>query len=256
MEYDTLKVESKEGIVTLVINRPKAYNALNSAFFADLEKFIDTEACDSSVKVLIITGEGKAFAAGADISEMADLSPDEAAVFSKTGQDILLKLENLDIPVIAAVNGYALGGGCELALACDIRVADRNAKFGQPEVKLGLVPGFGGTMRLPRIAGLSNSLYMLMSGEMVSADDARIMGIVQIVTEPGEVLAEAEKLAGIIAAMGPEAVKKVKRLARKGLFSEFNEGSRRETTEFAPLFGGEGKKGMRAFLEKRKPEWQ
>jgi enoyl-CoA hydratase len=207
------------------------------------------------INVLVITGEGKAFVAGADIAEMVDMTQAEGTEFSKTGQNTFRSLELLEIPVIAAVNGFALGGGLELAMACDFRIASAKAKFGQPEVNLGLTPGYAGTQRLPRLVGPADALYLLLTADMIKADEALRIGLVQKVVEPEELMPEVMKIAKTIAGKGPNAVKKVKMVVRKGILSDFESGSALESTEFGSLFGNEGAEGMRAFLEKREPKW-
>jgi enoyl-CoA hydratase len=181
---------------------------------------------------------------------------DEAEEFSHNGQRTFDRLESLSIPVIAAVNGYALGGGCELAMACDIRIAGVKAKFGQPEVSLGLIPGFAGTQRLSRHIGLGNSLLLLMSGDMVNADEALRIGLVQKVVEQEELMETVKKVMDVIISKGPKAVSLVKMVTRKGYDMEFREGSDLEAKNFGTLFGNEGTEGMKAFLEKRKPKWE
>jgi len=255
MSYEILKIDVAEGIATVTLNRPKAMNALNSQFFREMDQWVAEVKTRKDVKVMIVTGEGKAFAAGADIAEMVDMSQEEAREFSLTGQNTFRSLELLEIPVIAAVNGFSLGGGCELALACDIRIASNKAKFGQPEVNLGLIPGYAGTQRLPRLVGLGNALHLLFSGDMIKADDALRMGLVQKVTEPEELMPEVLKLAKTIASKGPLAIRLVKQVARQGLLSDFEEGCRLEAEHFGNPFGNEGREGMSAFLEKRAPVW-
>ena len=211
---------------------------------------------NDEVSVLIITGEGKAFVAGADISEMVGLTPARAKGFSENGQQTFFRIESLSIPVIAAVNGYALGGGCELAMACDFRVASKKAVFGLPEVGLGLIPGYAGTQRLPRLIGLGNAMKCILSGGQVIAEEAYRMGLVQILSEPDELLDDAIKIASRIASQGPEAVKYAKKVIRKGAYLDFEDAMDLEKDHFSELFKGEGIEGMKAFLEKRKPNWQ
>jgi len=256
MNYDTLdfKIEGSVGIVT--INRPEAMNALNTKVFSELNAVLDEVERLKTVKGIIVTGNGKAFVAGADIAEMVDMGSDEAEKFSLNGQRTFDRLESLSIPVIAAVNGYALGGGCELAMACDIRIAGVKAKFGQPEVSLGLIPGFAGTQRLSRHIGLGNSLLLLMSGDMVNADEALRIGLVQKVVEQEELIATVKEIIDVIISRGPKAVSLVKMVTRKGYDMGFREGSDLEAKNFGMLFGNEGTEGMKAFLEKRKPEWE
>ncbi len=256
MDYQVLKTAETDGILTVTLSRPKALNALNSLFFNEMDDLIAAAARKPELKALVITGEGKAFAAGADIAEMAGMSSSQGESFSKAGQATFSSFENLEIAVIAAVNGFALGGGCELAMACDIRIASSAARFGQPEVSLGLVPGYAGTQRLPRLAGLGNALYMLLTGEMISAEEALRMGLIQKVVEPDQLMPEALKIARKIMAAGPKAVRKVKKLARAGVLNGFEKGCAMESEEFGSLLGNEGTEGMRAFLEKRPPNWK
>lgn len=255
MDYEILKTTETDGILTVTLSRPKALNALNSRFFGEMDDLVAAAARRPELKAMIITGEGKAFVAGADIAEMSGMDSKEGAAFSKAGQATFRSFENLEIPVIAAVNGFALGGGCELAMSCDIRIASSAAKFGQPEVSLGLVPGYAGTQRLPRLAGPGNALYMLLTGDLISAEEALRMGLVQKVVEPDQLMPETLKIAQKIAAKGPKAVRKVKRLVRAGLLNGFEKGCVMESEEFGTLFGNEGTEGMRAFLEKRRPKW-
>jgi enoyl-CoA hydratase len=231
-------------------------NALNTRFFQEMDSLVVEIAGRPDIKIVIITGEGKAFVAGADISEMAGKTQEEARAFSKLGQRTFRSLELLEKPVLAAVNGFALGGGCELALACDIRIASAKAKFGQPEVNLGLIPGYAATQRLPRLIGLGNALFLLLTGEMIGAEEALRMGLVQKVVEPEALLPAAVELAKTIASKGPGAVRLAKRVVRKGVLKDFESGCALEAEEFGSLFENEGAEGMKAFLEKRKPEWK
>ncbi|MEA1878172.1 MAG: enoyl-CoA hydratase-related protein [Bacteroidota bacterium] len=255
MDYQILKPERFGAVEVLTISRPKALNALNSAFFEELNTFLDDIVANDPIRVLVITGEGKAFVAGADISEMVDLSPSVAKGFSEKGQQTFLRIERLPIPVIAAVNGYALGGGCELAMACDIRIASKKALFGLPEVGLGLIPGYAGTQRLPRLVGLGNALMCMMTGDAVSAEEAFRMGLVQQLAEPEELAAVALKLAEKIASRGPKAVRNVKEVTRGGLHLTTEKALDLEKSRFSELFIDEGKVGMKAFLNKEKPKW-
>jgi len=255
MNYEILKMEVAEAVATVTIARPQAMNALNTGFFREMDGLVAEIAGRADIKVVIITGEGKAFAAGADIAEMVSKTEADARAFSKVGQRTFRSLELLEKPVIAAVNGFALGGGCELALACDVRIASTKAKFGQPEVNLGLIPGYAATQRLPRLIGLGNALFLLLSGEMVGAEDALRMGLVQKVVEPEALLPAAVELAKTIAAKGPRAVRLVKRVVREGILKDFESGCALESEEFGSLFENEGAEGMKAFLEKRKPQW-
>lgn len=256
MEYEILKLEIKESIGIITINRPEAMNALNSGFFTEMDKMLGEVRDNDNISCLIITGEGKAFAAGADIAEMVDMGSSAAEEFSVNGQNTFRSIEKFEKPVIAAVNGFALGGGCELAMSCDFRIAGSRAKFGQPEVNLGLIPGFAGTQRLSRLVGLADALYLLMTGEMIGAEDALRLGLVQKITEPEELLDETFKIAKSISSKGPKAVVLVKKVVREGFESGLDAGSALEAKEFGTLFGNEGTEGMKAFLEKRKPRWQ
>ncbi|MEI7983394.1 MAG: enoyl-CoA hydratase-related protein, partial [Bacteroidota bacterium] len=184
MEYHILNIRISDRIAVVVVNRPAAMNALNSDFFSELNHFLDDLEPRDDVKVLVITGEGKAFVAGADIAEMVNFGMEEGRAFSVNGQHTFNRLEQLNIPVIAAINGYALGGGLELAMACDFRIASKAAKFGQPEMNLGLIPGYAATQRLSRIVGIGNALYLLETADTITADDALRMGLVQKICEP------------------------------------------------------------------------
>jgi len=256
MKFETLKLNVSNDIAVLIISRPEAMNALNSRVFSEFNEILDGIENRDDIRAMVITGDGKAFVAGADISEMADKDSKQGYDFSRIGQSTFGRIENLPFPVIAAVNGFALGGGCELALACDIRIASNYAKFGQPEVNLGLIPGYGGTQRLPRIAGLSNALYLIMTGEMITADAALQMGIVQMVVDADKLMEEAMAIASKIASKGPISVKKAKSVIRQGMLTDLITACDLESKEFGNLFGnGESGEGMKAFMEKRKPNW-
>jgi len=256
MTYEVLKVNVTEGIATVTISRPQALNALNTRFFQEMDSLIAEIGARNDIKVVVITGEGKAFVAGADIGEMVHKTKAEGAEFSKAGQKTLRSLEILDKPIIAAVNGFALGGGLELALACDFRVSSSKAKFGQPEVNLGVIPGYAATQRLPRLIGLGNALFILLTGEMIGAEEALRMGLVQKVVEPEELMPTVLGLAKTIASKGPKAVKLVKSVSRRGFLMDFEAGCALESETFGSLFENEAAEGMRAFLEKRPPKWQ
>ncbi len=255
MEYTILRPSIEGATAIITISRPQALNALNSRFFEEMDFYISEISLNPVIRALIITGEGKAFVAGADIAEMVDMGPDEGRNFSARGQAVFNRLGELPFPVIAAINGYALGGGMELAMACDFRIASANAKFGQPEVNLGLIPGYAGTQRLPRLTNLADALYLLTTAEVIDANTALLMRLVQKVTEPENLLDEARRLAGLIASKGPLAVKLVKEVTRKGLEMPFADGEKLEQNHFGDPFGNEGAIGMQAFLEKRKPVW-
>ncbi|PKP35651.1 MAG: crotonase [Bacteroidetes bacterium HGW-Bacteroidetes-17] len=255
MNYKNLQVEITEGIALLTIHRPEALNALNTNFFNEMDHFISEVSLNKSIQILIITGSGKAFVAGADIAEMVDKTPADGTKFSRLGQNTFRSLEKLQIPVIGAINGFALGGGLELAMACDFRIASTKAKFGQPEVNLGMIPGYAGTQRLPRLVGLADALYLLMTAEMIGAEEALRIGLVQKVVEPEELMNEVLKIAKLIQSKGPEAIKKVKHVTRTGMLMDFDKANELEADFFGTQFKAEGEEGMRAFLEKRKPNW-
>lgn len=256
MDYTTLKFGISENIAEVIISRPEALNALNSTVFKDLNSVLDIIESNDDIRAVILTGEGKAFVAGADIAQMSDMETEQAQVFAKTGHDTFNRIAALKMPVIAAVNGFALGGGCELAMACDIRIANNYAKFGQPEVNLGLIPGYCGTQRLSRLIGLSNAMHLLVTADMIDANEAYRLGLVQKVVDAAELMNEAHKMAKKIASKGKLSVEKVKEVTLKGFYMNFDEASELEVKEFANLFGKpESKEGMNAFLEKRKPNW-
>lgn len=255
MEFKNLKLTEKNDVLYVTVSRPEAMNALNTRFFHEMDEVVANHATKENIKVMVITGEGKAFVAGADIAEMVDMNSEEGKNFSILGQNTFRSLEKLEIPVIAAVNGYALGGGLELAMACDFRIANNKARFGQPEVNLGLIPGYAGTQRLSRLVGMADALYILLTTDMINAETALRIGLVQKVVAVEDLTDEVEKIANIIASKGPNAIKKVKLVTRQGYESNFETGSALESEHFGSLFGSEGEVGMRAFLEKRKPEW-
>lgn len=255
MNYQILKFEQKEDVGIITISRPEAMNALNTRFFNEMDSMLEDISKMDSVKVVVLTGDGKAFVAGADIAEMVNMNPDQGSAFSKLGQNTFNSIEKLNKPVIAAVNGFALGGGCELTMACDFRIASNKAKFGQPEVNLGLIPGYAGTQRLARLTGIANALFLLYTADMITAEEALRIGLVQKVTEPENLMNESMEIAKKIASKGPKAVQKIKEVTRKGYLMSFSEGCALESEHFGSLFGNEGEEGMKAFLEKRKPNW-
>lgn len=258
MTFENLLYEKANGIATVTFNRPKALNALNSATLRELSDLLDEIAQDESVKAVILTGAGeKAFVAGADITEMRRKTPLEARSFSQFGNAVFLKLERLPQPTIAAVNGFALGGGCELAMACDIRVASTNAKFGQPEVNLGIVAGFGGTQRLPRLVGAGNAKELLMTADMISAERAAQIGLANHVVEPAQLLAKAQEITGKILSKAPFAVQFSKKLVNDGANIDLDRALALESETFGSLFGSEDRvEGMTAFVEKRQANFQ
>lgn len=255
MDYKILKLVVENNIGVITISRPEALNALNTSFFEEMDSLLDDVEENNEIGVVIITGEGKAFAAGADIAEMCDKTQQEGYDFSKFGQAVFDKIEALSKPVIAAINGFALGGGCELAMSCDFRIASSRAKLGQPEVNLGLIPGFAGTQRLSRLVGLADALYLLYTADMIDAAEALRLKLVQKIVEPEELLSETMKIAQKISAKGPDAVKLIKKVTREGLLSNFTEGCELESQKFGSLFEKQGAEGMKAFLEKRNPSW-
>jgi enoyl-CoA hydratase len=251
---DLVLVETADGVRTLTINRPDKLNALNAGVMAALERELDTARSDETVGVLVITGAGeKAFIAGADIGELAKLTPVDGREHALRGQAVVAKLENLGKPVIAAVNGYALGGGCELALACTIRIASENARFGQPEVKLGILPGYGGSQRLARLVGEGRAMQLCLTAEQIDAQEAFRIGLVNKVVPPGQAAAAAGEMARAILANGPIACRYVIEAIHRGLAMPLAEGLVLEATLFGLCAATtDMKEGMTAFLEKRK----
>ena len=256
MEYSILKSSLSEGILFVTISRPSALNALNTLFFQEFNELLNENEGNPEVKVMVITGEGKAFVAGADIAEMVNMNQEEGEKFSRIGQQLFDRIEQLPFPVIGAINGFALGGGCELAMSCDFRIASKNAKFGQPEINLGLIPGYAATQRLSRLCGMGNALFLLMTAETITADDALRIGLVQKIIEPEMLIEEVTKMAKKIASNGSKSILKIKEVTRKGINLDFAEACLIESNEFGNLFGEPTtKEGMKAFLEKRKPDW-
>jgi len=249
--------EKKGAIAYVTVNRPKVLNALNKATWADLRTAFEYAQDDASVRGVILTGAGdKAFIAGADISELAHATALEAEQSSRFGQQVLDFIENLGKPVIAAVNGFALGGGCETAMACTIRITVENARFGQPEVKLGLVPGGGGTQRLPRLVGKGRAQQLILSGEMVSAQEAWRIGLVNEIVPISQLIARAEAILGTIAINAPISVKLALESVNKGLETSQSEGLLLEAAYFGLCAATEDmKEGTSAFLEKRAPQF-
>lgn len=251
MAFVTLERIGTVGVITM--NRPEALNALNEQTLRELDSVLDEVAQCEEILVAVVTGAGKAFVAGADIAQMCELTPEGAKVFGEFGNAVFHKLENLSKPTIAAVNGFALGGGCELALACDIRIAGVKAKFGQPEVGLGITPGFGGTQRLPRTVGISNAMEMILTGKTISADRAKEIGLVGYVVEQEELMDKALELANAIAANAQVAVRQAKAAIRRGMQTDITTATGCETALFAACFATEDQKdAMRAFVNKEK----
>jgi len=253
MEFNNLHLEISEKIATVTINRPRALNALNEETLQELLCCFEGLETDPEVKAVVLTGAGtKAFVAGADIAFMKDLEAVPAREFALLGQKVMNRIEQLTRPVIAAVNGFALGGGCELALGCDIRLAADNARFGQPEVNLGVIPGFGGTQRLARLVGKGLALEMIFTGDMVDAAEAYRIGLANKVVPQTELLETAKQLAAKIISKGPFAVKLAKEAVRNGLEMDLARAIQYEADLFGLCFASsDQKEGMQAFLEKR-----
>lgn len=249
-------LEKKGHVAIATIDRERALNALNSEVLEDLDALVDAVSADEEIRALILTGKGeKAFVAGADIGEMSALTKAEGEAFGKKGNDVFRRIETLPIPVIAAVNGYALGGGCELAMACDIRICSDTAVFGQPETGLGITPGFGGTQRLARFIGPGMAKQLIYAARNIKADEALRIGLVNAVYPAAELLPAAEKLAETIAKNAPIAVRACKRAINEGLELPMDEAIALEERLFGSCFETEDQKeGMGAFLEKRKHE--
>jgi enoyl-CoA hydratase len=248
---DVVLCERRGAIALITINRPAALNALNAAVIDGLAATLRDLAGDPSLRAVVLTGAGKAFAAGADIASMQSMSTADAERFARKGQDLAAAVEALPVPVIAAVNGFALGGGCEVAMACDIVIAGAKAKFGQPEVNLGVIPGFGGTQRLVRRAGFAVAMDLCLTGRMIDATEAVQIGIASRVVD-GDVLEEALKIAATIAEKGPVAVRLAKRVLHENADADLKTGLAAERSAFALCFStSDQKEGMSAFLNKR-----
>jgi enoyl-CoA hydratase len=258
MDYDNLLFEVGEQIARITFNRPNMLNALNRKTMEELGDCLKKVRADDAIRVLILTGAGeKAFIAGADINELSQQTPVIGREFTLYGQEIIHRLETLGKPAIAAINGFALGGGCELALACTLRIASRNAKLGQPEVKLGLIPGYGGSQRLPRLCGKGVAHELILTGEMITAEEALRVGLVNRVVEPGELLATAEAIAKKIIANAPLAVKYALEAVEHGMEMPQEEGLHLEATLFGLCCATQDmREGTRAFLEKRSPKFE
>jgi enoyl-CoA hydratase len=258
MTLSNILCEKKNAIAYVTVNRPKVLNALNMATMEELRAVFHEIKNDASVRIVILTGAGeKAFIAGADIGELAQLDAVSAKQYTHRGQSVLNLIENLAKPVIACINGFALGGGCEIAMACTMRLASENAKFGQPEVKLGIVPGYGGTQRLPRLVGKGIAMQLLLTGEMISAQEAHRIGLVNEVVPAAELVRRAEAIAEKIIANAPLAVAYTIDAVNKGMEMPMAEGLYLEATLFAVACASEDKKeGTTAFLEKRQAQFR
>jgi enoyl-CoA hydratase len=255
---ENIKLEKKNQIAYVTIDRPKVLNALNMATMEELREVFTDLAADRDIRVVILTGSGeKAFVAGADINELQKNNPIEAKAYTHRGQAVLDLIENLGKPVIACINGFALGGGCEIAMACTMRLASENAKLGQPEVKLGIIPGYGGTQRLPRLVGTGLAMQMLLTGEMISAQEAHRIGLVNEVLPADKLIPRAEEIAAKIIANAPLAIQYCMEAVNQGLNMTLQEGLFLEATLFGICSASEDKKeGTTAFLEKRKANFQ
>lgn len=258
MPYENVILKKEDYLAIVIINRPNALNALNKQTLEELNDAIEDIKNDPVIKVAIITGAGnKAFVAGADIAYMQNLSVQEARAFAEYGQRVLRTIETMEKPVIAAINGYALGGGCELAMACDIRLAAENAVFGQPEVGLGIPPGLGGTQRLSRLVGEGRAKELIFTGDSIKADEAYRIGLVNHVYPAAELEEQAKKMAQKIARQSAMAVGYSKYAINKGMQVDIDTGMSIESSAFGICFSGaDQREGMSAFLEKRKPRFQ
>ena len=255
MDYEFLKIERQDGITVMIISAPKSLNALNSTILKEIDCFVS--GLDNTTRVLIITGDGeKSFVAGADISEMAHLNEPQGFEFGRLGAQVFRKIETLPIPVIAAVNGFALGGGCELAMACDIRIASVKAKFGQPEVGLGIIPGFSGTHRLPKLIGQGYAKEMIYTGKVIRADEALRIGLVNAIYEPEELMDKALEMAAMMLKNAPVAIRLAKQSINEGYDLDADGAIALENKLFGQCFATKDQKeGMDAFLNKRKADF-
>jgi enoyl-CoA hydratase len=258
MPFENLLVDRDGPVAVVTINRPRVLNALNSATLDELRRVALELKQDDGVRAIVVTGAGeKAFVAGADINELAVLSPAAGREHALAGQHVFDLIENLGKPVIAAINGFALGGGCELALACTIRIASDTAKLGQPEINLGIIPGYGGSQRLPRLIGRGPALELLLTGDQISAADAYRLGLVNRVVTPANLMGEARKLAQTLASKAPIAMRYIIDAVNNGLQMGFREAEIAEATLFGLVSATEDmREGTQAFLEKRKPEFK
>ncbi|MBQ5783819.1 MAG: short-chain-enoyl-CoA hydratase [Bacteroidales bacterium] len=257
MEYTKLIIEKQEDICIVKINNPQAMNALNSTVLSELDCAFSQIESDQTIKVVILTGEGRAFVAGADISQMSTMSAAEGKAFGEQGAAVFRKIEQLKVPVIAAVNGFALGGGCELAMACDIRIASAKAKFGQPEVGLGITPGFSGTQRLPRLVGMGVAKELIYTADIIGADEAYRIGLVNKVAEPEALIDQAIEMAKKIASKAPIAVRYSKEAINRGCQVDIDTAIAIEANLFGLCFASEDQKeGMSSFLNKKAPEFK
>jgi enoyl-CoA hydratase len=252
MTFETIVYEVSEGIATITINRPDVLNALNMQVLRDLLAATELVRKDPQVKVVVLTGAGRSFVAGADISQMRNFTVQQGLEFGDLGHAVLRGLETLDKPVIAAVNGFALGGGTEISMGCDFIYASSKARFGQPEVNLGIIPGFGGTQRLARIVGMNKARELIYTGDVINAEEARRIGLVAEIYEPEELMPKVREQAKLLMGKGPIAIAAAKRCMNKGVDISLDAALELEKQAFAALFGTEDQKeGMGAFVEKR-----
>lgn len=258
MAYENILFEVNEGVGLLTFNRPKAMNALNPKTLEEVQDVIGRVKGDEAVRVLVLTGGGeKAFVAGADISEFPKMNPLQARFFAEKGQEVFFGLEQLPKPVIACVNGFALGGGCELAMSCDFIYASDKARFGQPEINLGIIPGFGGTQRLSRLIGRAKAKELCMTAEMIDAEQARQLGLVAKVFSADQLMDETMKVARALAQKSPSALCSIKRVIDRGMDVDLKNGCALEAEAFGISFSSlDAREGVSAFLEKRKPEFK
>ncbi len=263
MNYETILTNLENGIFTITINRPDKLNALNKQVFTDLDAAIDEVYSNAEIKTVIITGAGpKAFVAGADITEFGNLNKDEAMALAKRGQDVFFKIENCKKPIVAAVNGFALGGGCELAMACHFRLCSENAKFGQPEVNLGLIPGYGGTQRLTQLVGKGKSMELQMTAHLIDANEALQLGLVNHVCTAENLLERTKDILNVIMSKAPIAIGKIIEciniaVVSNSAYTNGKSGYDKEVEAFGDCFiTADMKEGTTAFLEKRKANFQ
>ena len=258
MSFENLLVDRDGAVAVVTINRPKVLNALNRQTISELSRAIDELGQDDGVRALVLTGAGeKAFVAGADINELAAFSPVQGKEHGRTGQAVFDRIENLGKPVVAAINGFALGGGCELAMGCTLRVAADTARLGQPEINLGIIPGYAGSQRLPRLIGKGLALEMLLTGEMISAARAYEIGLVNRVVPAAELMAEAQKLAAMLASKAPVATRYIIEAVNHGFEMSQADAQFLEASLFGLVAATDDmKEGTRAFLEKRQAEWK
>ncbi len=258
MSFETILIKIEGGVASVTLNRPQQLNALNRQMFRELDEAFDEVTADPAARVLVITGVGdRAFAAGADIREFVDMGPVEALEFSRNAQRVFRKLETMPKPSIAAVNGFALGGGCELMMACDIAYASDTARIGQPEITLGIIPGAGGTQRLSRLVGKQKAKELEMTGDMISAEEALRLGLVCKVVKPGDLMAEVQKLCEKLLSKGGVALRMVKESIEMGSEVELPTGMEIEAKSWSVCFTTEDHvEGVKAFLEKRRPNFK